>query len=411
MTGATHAAGSRAIAAAALVGHVDGRLALLEALATVQGRLSGAVDLALLFASYHYSGQYFELLAQARKALGARVLVGCSGQGVIGPAREVEGEPALALLAVSLPGAQLQGLHLSQPQLEAAAGPDGLRQLTGVAAGEARTWFLFVDPFTLDAEGLLAAFSAAYPGVPLVGGLASGDAAARRTHVFCNGEVFDHGAVALALGGPHAVCTVVSQGCAPIGQTWTITGAQGHVIESIGNRPALEVLRETLHALPPDLQQRARGNLLVGLAMDEYRTDFRRGDFLIRNLLQADRESGALVVGAMPRVGQTLQFQLRDPAAADEDLREMLGQARASLEGREPVAAFLFSCNGRGVGLFGTPDHDARVAAEALGTSLPLAGFFCNGEIGPVGPRNFLHGFTASLAILVPEDTPNPPAG
>ena len=133
--------------------------------------------------------------------------------------------------------------------------------------------------------------------------------------------------------------------------------------------------------------------------MDEYRDDFGRGDFLIRNLLGGDRESGAIAVSALPREGQTIQFQLRDAAAADEDLRLLLEEERAAMPAEGSIAALLWSCNGRGQGLFGSPDHDAKAIADILGP-IPLAGFFCNGEIGPVGSMNYLHGFTASIALF-----------
>jgi small ligand-binding sensory domain FIST len=178
---------------------------------------------------------------------------------------------------------------------------------------------------------------------------------------------------------------------------------QDNLIQSIGMRPAIEVLGDMFKRLPPDIQVRARANLLVGLAMNEYRDEFGRGDFLVRNLMGVDRETGAVAIGAMPREGQTVQFQLRDPTAADEDLRALLGKARQDLEGREIAGAVLCSCNGRGVGLFGAPDHDAKTFMEEMG-SIPVAGFFCNGEIGPVGGKNFLHGFTASIALILPKE-------
>jgi small ligand-binding sensory domain FIST len=358
------------------------------------------VDLAFLFASTDYAEEFPELVAGARRATRARLLIGCSSQGVIGTGREVEGQPALALLTFSLPGAVLRAVRLTQSTLEQHHGPEAWRGMTRVPPDDVTAWFLFADPFTLDAESLLVAWGEAYPGTPMVGGMASGDLRLRRTHVFLNDEVYDRGAVAMALGGRYGVRTIVSQGCTPIGEPWTITGATGNVIETIARRAAYEVLLETVQALPREVQQRARGNLFVGLAMDEYREELHRGDFLIRNVLGADAESGTVTVGAIPRPGQTLQFQFRDRVAADEDLRELLVAATADLGGQEPLGALLCSCNGRGVGLFGLPDHDAGAVADRLGP-IPLAGFFCNGEVGPVGSRNFLHGYTASIALVV----------
>ena len=385
-------------AAAAIAQHHDWEEALAEALA---GAAIGEepVDLAVIFASAEYQPGFSDMIAQAQRALNARVLIGCSGQGIIGPSKEVEGEPALAIMALSLPEAVLTPLHLTQRDLEACESAEDTRRLAEVAEDEARAWFLFADPFTIDAERLLDTFSTAYPGTPLMGGMASGNPQVRRTQLFLNGQVVEDGAVALALGGPISIRSIVSQGCNPIGRPWTITEAEGQIIASIAGRPALDVLMETVNELPPDQQERAQRNLLVGLAMDEYRDDFGRGDFLIRNLIGADRERGAIAVSALPRAGQTIQFQLRDAAAADEDLRLLLEAEKAALQGEQSLAALLWSCNGRGVGLFGGPDHDAKAVAEILG-SIPLAGFFCNGEIGPVGSKNFLHGFTASMALF-----------
>jgi small ligand-binding sensory domain FIST len=262
---------------------------------------------------------------------------------------------------------------------------------------------IIADPFTIDPELLMSTLSMTYPDVPLVGGLASGHPRMRGTHVFLDGRVHVEGAVALAIGGPYTVQPVVSQGAEPIGETWTITGAHENVVESLGMRPALEILAETFRGLPEDTQQRARSNLLVGLAMNEYQDDFQRGDFLIRNLMGINQETGELVIGAAPRIGQTLQFQLRDPDAADAELSLLLDRTRDQLEGRPAVGGLLFACNGRGIGLFGAADHDAHAVANHFG-EIPLAGFFCNGEIGPVAGKPFLHGFTASLALIVPKE-------
>lgn len=389
-------------AASGISQRADWRDALAEALAQTGPLRGGEADLLFLFASAAYAGDFDQLLAEAAAATRARVLIGCSGQGVIGLAREIEDEPALSLLALRLPGAVLRPAHITQADLERYPRPEQWHTLTGIPQS-VNALLLFADPFTLDAERLLAVLSHAYPGIPLVGGMASGDQDRRQTHLFLNGDVYDHGAVALALGGAYMVRTIVSQGATPIGEPWIITGAEGQVIHTIARRPAYEVLVETLRELPAEMQARARDNLLVGLAMDEYQQEFRRGDFLIRNLLGVDRDSGALVVSALPGVGQTVQFQIRDAAAASEDLHAMLGAVTAT-QGEQPVAALLCACNGRGVGLFGTPGHDARTLAERLGP-IPVVGLFCNGEIGPVGSRNFLHGFTASIALVVPRES------
>ena len=219
-------------AAAAIAQHRDWEEALAEALA--QASIGEEpVDLAVLFASAEYAPGFSEMTAQAQQALKARVLIGCSGQGIIGPSKEVEGEPALSILALSLPEAVLTPLHLTQGDLEACQSAEDTRRLTEVPQGEARAWFLFADPFTIDAERLLDTFSAAYPGTPLMGGMASGNPQVRRTQLFLNGQVLEDGAVALALGGPVSIRSIVSQGCNPIGRPWTITGAEGQIIASI----------------------------------------------------------------------------------------------------------------------------------------------------------------------------------
>ncbi len=361
-------------------------------------------DLAFFFASAEYAPHYTEMLARVQQATGTAVVLGCSGQGIIGPEREIEDEPAMSLMPLSLPGATLRTFHLTQRMLEAAAqDPAYWERETGVKPDEVNAWLLFADPFHLDCEGLLRSFGEAYPNVSMIGGLASGNMRVQETHLFLNEAVYRQGAVAVALGGAYTVKTVVSQGCDPIGEPWIITAANGPVIERISQRPAYEVLVETVRALPPDEQQRASQNLLVGLAIDEYKETFIRGDFLIRNLTGADPDSGALSIAAYPRVGQTIQFQIRDARAAHEDLEHLLGEASESLGSTRPAGALLCSCNGRGQGLFGFPDHDARALAQQLGP-VPVAGFFCNGEIGPVGRTNFLHGFTASLALFVPKE-------
>jgi small ligand-binding sensory domain FIST len=197
-----------------------------------------------------------------------------------------------------------------------------------------------------------------------------------------------------------ALAGVISQGCTPIGEAWTLTRVRQNLIQHIGNRPAYAVLSETVQQLPAEEQRKAAGNLHIGLVVNEYMEDFHRGDFLVRNLLGGDPNSGVLAVGALPRTGQTIQFQRRDAAAASEDLNGLLAQAKKNLAGREIYGGCLFCCNGRGKNLFGRSSHDAGLVQAHFGPA-GIAGFFCNGEIGPVGGKNFLHSFTASLALFV----------
>jgi small ligand-binding sensory domain FIST len=211
--------------------------------------------------------------------------------------------------------------------------------------------------------------------------------------------VHERGGVALAVGGGVKLSSVISQGCTPIGETWTITKVEQNIIHQIGNRPAYQVLLETFNQLPAEDQSKARGNLFIGLVVNEYLEEFHRGDFLIRNLIGADPKAGCIAVGALPRAGQTLQFQRRDARAATEDMRALLERAQRDVTGGTVYGGCLCSCNGRGSRLFGVPNHDAAMVQTHLGP-LGVAGFFCNGEIGPVGLRNFLHGYTASLALF-----------
>ncbi|MBI2766129.1 MAG: FIST C-terminal domain-containing protein [Chloroflexi bacterium] len=376
----------------------DWRRALGQALAEPRAE---APDVAFLFASSHFRDSYPELVGEAASAVAPGVLMGCSGQAVIGTGREFEGEPALTLMTLSLPGAHLKTFHIEQGHLHDNPTARQWHSFTGLPPDDVNAWVVFADPFTFDTDMLIASLAGAYPGVPLVGGMASAFGGGRGTELFLGDTVHRSGAILLALGGAWSVRAVVSQGAAPIGSPWTITDVDRNLVRAIGGRPPLEVLVETMHGLSPEMQARAARNLLVGLAIDEYRESHGPGDFLIRNLMGADQKSGIIAIGEAPRVGQTLQFQVRDAAAADAQLREMIAQAQAELAGEEPAGALLCSCNGRGVGLFGEPDHDARAVERGFGR-LPVAGFFCNGEIGPVGGKNFVHGFTASIAFFVP---------
>jgi small ligand-binding sensory domain FIST len=367
----------------------------------LRGRLAPKrPNLGLLFATPPFFDRAESMLEIAQVHGRVANLVGCSSGSLVAGDQEIEGKGGLVLGLYHLPGAELKGVHFTQAQLEEANGPGYWHLETGVATDQAHGWLVFADPFHLDCERWVEQLNEAYPGLPVAGGLANGTAGESRTQVYLNGRVYEEGAVAVAFGGTVEMVPVISQGCTPIGEPWTITKVDGNVIQQIGNLPAYQVLVQTFNSLPQDQQRRAQGNLMVGFVVNEYQEEFHRGDFLVRNLLGGDPNSGALAVGAHPRLGQSLQFQCRDAAAATEDMVALLERAKRKVGRREILGGCLCACNGRGESLFGAPNHDAGLAQRALG-GFALTGFFCNGEIGPVGQRNFLHGYTASLALFV----------
>jgi small ligand-binding sensory domain FIST len=366
----------------------------------LRAQLSAPVSLGLVFLSPRFFPHAPQLLELFRVDGQIPLLAGCSSGGLIVGSQEIESDPGLVLALYSLPGAELQSFHFTQEEVEEANGPAYWHLETGVTNEQTNGWLVFADPFHLDASRWLQGWSEAYAGLPIVGGLASGDPSEQRTQVYLNGEVYEEGGVGISFGRSIELVTAVSQGCTPIGDTWTITQADRNLIHQIGNRPAYEVLAETFESLSAEEQKKTRGNLFVGLVINEYLEKFHRGDFLVRNLIGGDPESGILAIGDLPRIGQTMQFQRRDPQAATEDLLALLDRARTDVKGRSILGGCLCCCNGRGYRMFGSPNHDAKMIQEQLGP-VPLAGFFCNGEIGPVGGRSFLHGYTASLAVFV----------
>jgi small ligand-binding sensory domain FIST len=360
-------------------------------------------SLGLVFLTPSYYGHAADILEIVQLHARVPVLAGCSGSSLICNEREIEEDAGVAVGLYSLPGAELRATHFHQAQVDDCGGPHDWHSATGVEPGSTNGWLVFADPFHLDSETWLAQWNEAYPAKPILGGLASGDLSQQRSQVYLNGKIHDEGGVAISIGGDVRLMSVISQGCTPIGETWTLTGVDRNIIQRIGNRPAYEVLAETFHGLSAEEQVKSRGNLFVGLVINEYLEDFHRGDFLIRNLLGADPNSGQIAVGAFPRTGQTLQFQRRDARAATEDLHELLNRTRRALKGHRIYGGCLCNCNGRGKHLFGVGNHDAEIVQRELGP-FGLAGFFCNGEIGPIGQRNFLHGYTASLALFVAKD-------
>jgi small ligand-binding sensory domain FIST len=372
----------------------DSRRALDEVSRKVSSELNGAApDLSFLFASRDHAGEFEELAAAAQSLTGSRHILGCTAESIAVGKHEVEEGPALCLWSAVLPGARVEAFHV-----EFEATPDG-PICSGLpeaeAAGTARAVFLLADPYSTAVDTLISRLSDDLPGVPLIGGMASGGAEPGENRLMLDGRSLTNGGVGVILRDGPQVHSIVSQGCRPIGTTFVVTKVQQNVILEMGGKSALSRLEHTYADLSEEDRELIRRGLHVGIAMDEYKSTFSRGDFLISNVLGADRDSGAIAIGNLVRIGQTVQFHVRDAATADEDLRQLLAGRR---EGH-PGAALLFSCNGRGTRLFPKPDHDTGVIQELCGP-LPLAGFFAQGELGPVGGRNYIHGFTASVALF-----------
>ncbi|MEE8301043.1 MAG: FIST N-terminal domain-containing protein [Candidatus Tectomicrobia bacterium] len=377
--------------------HTDA--AVSEVIETIQQRLpEPQAHLSFIFASPHHLKALANLLPMVQERLSTSILLGCTGGGVIGDQHEVENRPGLALMTAHLPGVTITPFHIEQGDLEESWPDTYWQQRLSVASDAEPTFVLLPDPFTIDPQKLLDTFNHVFPQRPILGGLASGGQSAASCALFLNNEVV-HGAVGAVLEGNFILRTVVSQGCKPIAQPQVITRCDDHVIFELGGRSALEVIKETIASLSPADQALARTALLMGRVIDEYKENYERGDFLIRTLMGADPKSGAIAVGDSFRPGQTVQLHVRDAETAREDLHALMNALTPEITTRPARGALLFSCNGRGAHLYGEPDHDSLVVTETTG-AVPIAGFFCNGEIGPIGNTNFLHGFTASIGIF-----------
>lgn len=385
--------------ASALVFDSDSESAAVGIGAEIRRQLDReTVDFALVFPSSQFSEEAHRFLGHLRDELSPRVLVGCTGEGVIGPDREVEGDAAVAVVAGCMPDVSLTSFALSPQEIaRIAEDPRGLSSTVSSGA-ETKAFVMVGDPFTANIDGLLRAFNEVYPGIPVIGGMASGARSPGETALLLDDHTFRQGAVGVELAGPVSVDAVVSQGCRPIGPLLTVTGADANVIKRLDDVPAVMQIQELVEELPEEDRVLLQNGLFVGRAIDSSREMFGRGDFLIRGVVGVDRRTGAIAIGDFVEKGETVQFHLRDAETAKEDLEMML--TPQSLFG-QPSCAVLFSCNGRGTRLYDHSDGDVS-AVNAFFKGMPVAGFFCAGEIGPIGGKNFLHGHTASLALIRP---------
>ena len=385
--------------AVALSKQTDTDAAALEVAAAIRTRLGGTpIDLACVFFSAHHTEGVGRLAEVLTETLRSKLLLGCSGEGVIAGAEELETTPALTVWAAVLPDVHLHPLHSSfsptHDQFHLTGWP-----IPGVDDG---SFLLFADPFTTPVQDILGILDDRYPGAQAIGGLVGGGQEVGANRLVLNDQVYDGGLVGVRLSGAVDIRPVISQGCRLIGERFVVTKAERNLIHELGGEPALGRLQTVFSSLSEEDRRGANRAVHLGIVIDEHRNRFERGDFLIRNLLGADQTTGAVAVGEVVQEGQTVQFQLRDAASASEEFNALL-TADHTRHRHPPLGALMFSCCGRGQGLFGKANHDAGTASARLG-AIPLAGFFAQGEIGPIGGRNFLHGYTASLALFAERD-------
>lgn len=375
-------------------------LAVSETCRGIERGLAGSIpDLLFVFASAHHRQELPRALAEIKKLTQAKNILGCSGEFIAGNTEEVEDGPALSLW-----GARLEGAKLSTFRATFEASPEGpismgLPENESGQTADCRGIFFFGDPYTCAVESVLNHVTDEFPAVPLMGGMASGGRGPGENALFLNGEVLTSGGVGIVIEGGPRILSVVSQGCRPIGPPLIVTRAERNVLIELGGKPAMQKFQELYAELSERDQDLVRYGVHVGLAMDENHGTLEAGDFLISNVMGADQETGALAITQLLRVGQTVRFHVRDAQTADEELIALLEQRR---EIGDAKGALLFSCNGRGTRLFPVKNHDVKAIGQIFG-SIPIAGFFAQGELGPVGRGNYLHGFTASIALFLSE--------
>ncbi len=375
-------------------------------------------DLALVFVSVAFASEYARLLPLLKEKLDVAHIVGCSGSGVIGMAdefpEEVEEGAALSLTLAYLPNVDIKSFHFTATDLPDLDSPPGQwSELVGVDSAASPSFVLMADPFSSGTSELLQGIDFAYPGSAKVGGLAGIESFNRSSGLFCNDKLHREGIVGVALSGEIVMEAIVAQGCRPIGDLYRVSEgdrnimlklAQEDVVEAESQTP-LDVLQNIFQALDEEDRELAQNALFIGVAQSGFKPSLTRRDFLIRNLVGVDPRNGSIAVADKIRPGMRIQFHMRDAQTSADDLENLLRRYRVeSLEnnlgsgGSSPVGALLFSCTGRGEGLYDAPNFDSDLFEQYLGP-LPISGFFCNGEIGPVGATTFLHGFTSVFGI------------
>jgi len=388
----------RHTSACALSGHLDTRTAGTEVAEQLDASIGPTCDLAIIFASFHHCAALPEAVETIRQTIHPRTTLAVTAESVLGGAEELEGLAGLSALAMRLPGVTLSPWSSTPDDPIPLSHADQIAKRINLT-DDFRVTIMLGDPFTTPITRLLPALTACggrgRP-VSVIGGMASGASQPGHNVLVLDDQVVRAGAIGVSIAGDVEIDFVVSQGCRPIGTPLVITKAKENVILELGGTAALQVLQEITNAMSEEERELLRRGVLIGNVIDEKKRHFGRGDFLVRNVLGVDQKRGGIVVGDLPRMGQTIQFHARDAVTASEDLQLLLDVQELK---NKPFGGLLFSCNGRGQRLFEEANHDLGIINERLG-SVPVAGFFAAGEIGPIGERSFLHGHTAALALF-----------
>ena len=378
--------------------------AISEVVDQAVGKLSTQANLGIAFISSAFTSEYSRFLPLLAEKLNVPVLIGCSGGGVVGTsssgeAEELEDEPALSLTLAYLPEVNIHPFHVVAEELpDLDSSPNAWMDLIGVPQNSTPQFILLSSNIGSGINDLLKGLDFAYPDSVVVGGQASGGMG-NRVALFCHNKLYNEGSVGVALTGNISLDTIVAQGCRPIGTPHQIGKCDRNIILEIDEQVPLMLLRDLIASLSEEEKILAQNSLFVGVAMSEFKQDLQQGDFLIRNILGVDPAAGAIAIGDYLRPGQSIQFHLRDAKTSAQDLEFLLNKyQQQQTDKSSPVGALLFSCLGRGEGLYGKPNFDSQLFQRYV-QDIPLGGFFCNGEIGPVGDSTFVHGFTSVFAI------------
>ena len=373
----------------------------LKAWAATQAQeLAGPASFALLFCSPECRHHAEEIMEVVRIYAQVSVIIGCSANGLIATEGEMENEAGFTIALYHLPQSYIHSCQIPSSCLQAETHASDIDKILGDKAEQMNAWMLFASSESIGHDSWLPGWDEATGGSVTVGGFAGGTSVGHESQLYLNGQCFDEGAVALGIGGNTTIEPLISQGCRPIGSPWIVTEAEHNIIHKIGNRPILEVLRDTLEEMSKQEQKQAQGNVFIGLVMDEYKPSFGTGDFLVRNLAAIDPQTGAVAIATPLQVGQNLQFQIRDGQTASIDFETLLRQKVEQIGTRKLYGACLCNCIGRGSALYGVPNHDLNTLHQIL-PDLPVAGLFCNGEFGPAKRQTRLHGYAASLGLFV----------